>query len=910
MRRVNWTANERVDVPDLTAMSGLTESEFRRLLSMGVYGFDTVTVLRGFDVEPESPTTTRVKIRMNKAADAVPLRTESLAIGAENLGSDIDYGVLIGGRSSNGSLEGAAQVLLDFAALPFGVYYVEMRAGTTTGNIENRVFWNPVSNSEYVNNVPTRIQPMWEAQIVPALTNNEWLPLAQVNWTGGTISALDITDIRYLAFEGFAAFGFDAIHQNLAVNDFDRATSRGAFTTTISSVITAINALQRQVLDLKGQSNFGTWNWYSRVFAPDATGEAVWIRQTKSLRSIDVVTYTIGDGQTDYGDFNGPTGLLLCLQHIVAQSSSLPRRIKIVFKNRAISGFAQTFNTPVVISDKDIEITNDTGQGEVTRTSQNGHRVRGQTVIVTTSGAPNTTMLRLDGRCSLKMRNIAWAEPSVEVSQIRVEGPVDLENCSIEGWPIGLGVSALRCHSDQSTIRQCHFSGLVNFGGGDDLIAAYGGNVSHTRFHNAYLRLRTSINTSGLTTLEILQGVAQYVDFEDCQFAGHTGFTTGDNVPHPNGGVIDCRGASNIAFLRCRLDHSCEENGIVLGNLISGVDSFSTNSRVISIEKSEFAWYNDNAHSYLGGVEGAEGTGHHVFNRQSSLTDTTQQTSQITIRDNAFYGGAFGLFGPPDGGAITLLSPRHVCIENNRFTDWNHPAVAGAVFQVFIGGQGVPAALPTDIKFLHNYFGDWAATPTTTSSAAFTDCLHLQVCDNMFSHDARVSPALTVISGAAALWINNCAGFNVDRNRFRSWRSSVSAPSTHCNIRLVNAVVNGTIDNNFFEDYGGYAIDGDLFAIAVKVRFNECLGDPAAMRRVLNFEPTVTADLSVIGNKWNYSGTVRTAVHLGTGLSFILFQNWVNDGDIAHTTLGGGPLAGAFGYGVTYTNYLGGGAYI
>ena len=351
MRIVNFESQERVDLPDMTAVSFLVLGEFRKTIRDLLLGFDTggsdKFVVRGFEVEPSAAPDSRVRVRMD-IGDADRIGTALLS---ENLGANTEYGQLVGGEDSAAALEGQAQQILDFTALGAATYVVEMRFSYGSGANDNRAKWNPGVDSEFIASQDTRNEPVWTARIVASATGGEWLPLASVVWdTVGPITTSEITDARVFAFEG-AAGAFDSAAQAGpgGMDDFPRSSLRGNLSIGRNEVYRALRALGRQVQDLKGQDEAGVFNWYGRVYGPTDANDALADEQTRSLRCLDTVMFTVGDGVSTYGDFNGATGLEDCLQHIEDMGANTPNSIEIVCKSRAVATPAP-FTWPVTTS--------------------------------------------------------------------------------------------------------------------------------------------------------------------------------------------------------------------------------------------------------------------------------------------------------------------------------------------------------------------------------------------------------------------------------------------------------------------------------------------------------------------------------------------------------------------------------
>ena len=321
MRIVKWSPQERVDAPDLTAMSYLTLGEFRRTtrgILLGAADTSPNYILNGFKVEPQAVPDSTIRVRLDVAGKL------SHAFGAELIGARVDYGQLIGGDDSNGNTEGNATQNLDFTGQPTATYTVEMRFVYTDGVIDNRAFWNPTTNSEFISTVQTRTLSGFELRFSGA-PSSEWIPLADVAWAGaGAITTGMITDVREFAFEGTAPyFQTTALGSGGIVNfsrSFDRATNG------LNAVYPALRGLARQIQDIKGADDGNTWNWFNTPYRPGGVaGATLGFDSATSLRSLRTVHFTVGDGTTSFGDFNGTAlaeGLDECLSFIETQDAA------------------------------------------------------------------------------------------------------------------------------------------------------------------------------------------------------------------------------------------------------------------------------------------------------------------------------------------------------------------------------------------------------------------------------------------------------------------------------------------------------------------------------------------------------------------------------------------------------------
>jgi len=344
---VNFGSQERVDLPDMTQVSYLVLGEFRRTVRSLIMGDEAHYALRGFAVEPAGTPDTTVTVKLDPGGGG-PLGALLLS---EDTGA-LEYGQLVGDKNSTGVVEGNAQQILDFSGQPDGTYAVEVRFVYSDSANDNRAFWNETTNVEFIAAHDTRSKPVWQAQrVLGAGSGGAWMKLADVVWlaSAGDVDSADITDTRPFIFEGTGPTYSAATQATYtAVPDFDRSATRGA--DGVNAVYPAIRALARQIADLKGQNSSGSFDWFSRVFAPRDPVAALSTEQTKSLRTVETVTFTIGNGTTTFGDFNGATGLEDCLQHLEGMGASCPEEVRIVAKGDLSSTFTYNITTAHAIN--------------------------------------------------------------------------------------------------------------------------------------------------------------------------------------------------------------------------------------------------------------------------------------------------------------------------------------------------------------------------------------------------------------------------------------------------------------------------------------------------------------------------------------------------------------------------------
>lgn len=770
MRIVRYDSQQRVDLPDITAMSYLVLGEFRRTLRgmmLGPGGFYGGSgehdnfVLRGFAVTAQGTPDATVNITLDPGGSS-PL---GFAIGAENLGSRIDHGQLLGGDNSDASLEGNAVTVFDFTGQPNNTYLLQARFVYQDGVNDNRAFWNEASNTEFIAATDTRSLPVLEAGIAVAPTSlgDEWIPLATVVWGGSTVTSGNITDVRVGPFEGPKTVGgaFNGSVQNLTfgVGDFDRSTDRR--NNGINEVYPALRALARQIQDLKGQNNLGVFDWYSRVYTPfDPGGLSLASEQTKSLVSIDTVTFTIGDGATTFGDFNGATGLELCLDHIDAQSdSNQPGKYRIVLKTYDNSSFTWT------VTNKTYSFSSGSNRTEIE---------------ILAAGTDGTTTA---GSGTPKQANIAWSLAASSASclvshaitmrdvkitlagagtnnSLLVANIVDLENCDVEGltaaahtgWTVNIS------HPWRSRISRCYVRGRVQLG-------APGLGLSATTA-NSY---RTVLEDSFFEEAEIHSGDS-YISFEmrRCRVEGR------DAAPYTaSPAVMYLRAARDVVIEDCYFTYNVDQDCIRI------IDDVSFNEALnITIDNCEFI-DSPGTHSAGTGTNGGFGTGWCVYadpitrlnisecrffldqvrdagavridGTQCLIRDCVAQLVQVNLASSSAT-----FIALTDGLGST--SPNRSVIRGNRLLGMTCPAgtpdlrgirlvnVHGVHIEgnTLIGGADTTAAtldgaihldIATAVKIIGNHFDDWndgVATSRTIKCTATDNCEYTIIKGNFF----------------------------------------------------------------------------------------------------------------------------------------------------------------------------------
>lgn len=570
MKIVQFSPSERVDLPDATAMSWLPVGEFRRLIRTLIAGGTTSSpdlgrIVKGFKVEQASSTTIEVNFDIN--GDGSDL---SVAVGGhEFIGSDggffIDQGQLIGDKGIENEQEsgGAATRTINFSGDPSNNYIVEMRFTLTAAESGNRAFWDPSSNTEFIDNVETRYVPGWEIRRVasPSSSGPDWIPLAIVLWTGSTIGM--ITDIRDLALEGVSPWSGIAQNYTFGPGDFDRSTDRGDPTVGQNSIWGAIRALERQIMDLKGQDENGLFNWWNRAVSPGPAGGAINASQTKSLRTLDIITFKIGNGVDDWGDFNGADGLDDCLTYIEDNRDDLPKRIKIVLRGREAYGTYDTvFNITSEHSFDNIhlEIIGDIG-----------NLYYNQTLVQVNLGAPGIAISLMGGlvlrNIHLQMLNSGGGENGIDVVATGQSDDIRIENCMFEFIDSATTEFALKVPSRMLRMTNSTFSGGTAYIGGnpyspneeDESIASLGGQIDSCYFGFMSLVLRRNTVTASSSRATVNDQLAHNLSISNCKFRNSSSSQVTNNAMVSGWG---CRG---LTFFNCDFEYDANHNCIQLG---------------------------------------------------------------------------------------------------------------------------------------------------------------------------------------------------------------------------------------------------------------------------------------------------------------------------------------------------------
>jgi hypothetical protein len=844
MRLVRWAPSERVDIPDITAVSFLTLGEFRRTLRTLLSGEESY-IVRGFAVEPESPATTRVRVRLQP-----PGQARGAAIGGEQTIAGLDHGQLIGDRDSSFLNEGPTQQILDFAGQPNGSYTVEMRFRYTDGVSDNRAFWDNGTASEYVAITDTRHVSGWQIQFVSgAPSGGEWIPLATVTWAGGTVTAGNITDLRRFLFEGSAPYSRATQSSAGGVEDFDRSASRSASNVGRFGLRSAIRALMRQIQDLKGPNDSGVFDWFSRIYKPFDPMGSLPSEQTKTLRSIDVVTYTVGDGVTTFGDFNGTSGLEAALDHIAAMTTK-PERIEIVVHG-GLSGNGYTITSMKNVQSGLQPCTITIRSGQTLTTANNG--VFGRPRITINGAGLNANEYGLSvagsggGNLVLRGLDVAWTGTTANGrGMFAATGFIEAHDCDLRmstapaspaldaGYVLSTGFAR------RSVVRNCVIRGRLQFYDVGDLggIAApryTGGVLENCRVEAAHVRL----TQDGTPTT---RNVAVGFTIRDCTFVGREGSPYNLSVS-----LIDGRSSQYITIEGCQFSYGINENAIDARTHLSG-EAFGWRVRDCQF----FSGVNNGTHPVNGGQGGTSGTGW-AINIESTTTGT-----QSHVIENCRWGSQ-----SVDAGGVRLhnISGAFVRDCENVFSAHGGGSETFTAIQVSATSGGWGAHVRISDCLIHKWVGG-----SRTRGVRLVNVNDVTIDGCTMRGDEFDG---TNISGRsttdAAVWINNCDDVRITRNHFARWNyaqttsACIYVPSGSVCERMM-------IESNSFEGNGNYAIHflGSAPNQGPIINGNQMRGGPS--------NNNLGMTLVNAGLRWVVSN--NSFLHnSGAGFDFIFFSN-------------------------------------
>ena len=940
-RRVNFSADQRVDLPEIQALQQFLTEDDRRFLRMCLLGRaqSENRVIRGFKVEPESPVSARVLVVHDLGAPG-----ESAFVGAENLGGVFEHGALAGGIDGAGNLEGAAQLLLDFSAQPAATYDVKVRLTYTTGIADNRAFWNPSTKKEVVRQTDTRKLPQWQIAF-QGHADPDWVLLASVVWNGVSIAAADITDKRRFAIEGMAnptgaaPWSHAAQDETTGVGDFPRSDTRDDPTVGAFGVWEALGALARQIQDLKGQREGDQrFDWYSRVFAPPGfrTGAVPKPDEyTKSLRSIDTVTFTVADGDTEGADFMGQYALVECFKFIQDNAAELPGRILVMVKDRQTTTHVYGWNQNIVIPDKHIGLIGVQG-GTVSTATPTLFQVGEGQIAVGVQTTVDTVALKFTGSGGLYCENLMFyddVEGGAQLSHIEVDprGYFQARNVTIavnaapnEARP------QLRCGSERLVLDQCRLSGAFFIGGRS--ATAFPINGENDNFHTG-----GSVQNSTITGLLRLRHKAAPVVGEQLLYAHGIRFERTTFVPTTLAapvvfGQVDARGARQLTWHDCHFLYLGDQDCLRFGDMdLGGVFVASRDMRVTeNIFKMQFSATHAGFVGGAGGVNGTEGTGWAIKSWPSSpVSVRTQICKGLNIAGNRFSPDESLAFidTSPDAGCVALADAREVWLDKNDVREWTLPRNSVGdtqiLFLVTASLTGGPVGGGQSTWIRGNYIGDWREAAVGQAWGAvgqFLNCLRIgpfangvKVHGNVISAVAEDGTVIDPSGAHSAAVVFDSVDVEFEYNRFLLWRSATDPLDSTC-VGIGGILLDVRFTDNNFVACGGaniHALAGII--IGLYVNNNHFLVGPTDTlfhsAVDLGIGATLIDNAHFKSNTWNYDSggaVTKFALRLGPAIHFSVVGNYFPDGNIRHATAGGLPTAFSHGYaaGVPDLNFI------
>ena len=246
-RKLRFVPNERLDVPDATAIHDLVDATFRAVGRIEAEPGPGLTLSGTYD--PPGVVVSGWTVRVNPGNDQQVLITPGAAYCKQ----------LVDGAPVFGQLTApSANELTYTLTAPLQAYGLWIRFDYVAADTENRALWNLASSppSEVIQPVLTRVQ----AQVLVSKSStasppdaNGWFKIADVNYTAGLITAGDIVDRRALFVEGQAS-GTANPATTWDIPDFNRGSSRG--TIGSRSVFGSIMRILRRLIEVSGRDQW------------------------------------------------------------------------------------------------------------------------------------------------------------------------------------------------------------------------------------------------------------------------------------------------------------------------------------------------------------------------------------------------------------------------------------------------------------------------------------------------------------------------------------------------------------------------------------------------------------------------------------------------------------------------------
>jgi hypothetical protein len=855
MRIVRFDSQERVDLPDLTQVSFLVLGEFRRQIRGLVIGpksgggHDNF-ILKGYKVEPQSVPNTTVRVRLSLGGSN-PL---GFAIGAENLGARTDFGQLMGGDDMSGALEGNATQTLDFSGQPAATYLVQMRFVYTDGTNDNRAFWNAGTNTEFVSATDTRHLPLIELRLSGALSA-EWIDLASVAWNGVSVSSGDITDLRVFAFEGTTPWQQTTQGGTGGIADFSRSTDRDA--NGFNEIYPALRGLARQIQDIKGQDSSGNFNWWNRPFKAFDPSSGIATGQTKTLRTLETVTYVIGDGVTTFGDFNGGNGLDQCLALLDAQNNNMAQCVTIVLRSYSASGFQWNVSTNYVLGQTS------SFRRLIIRGEGGGSTFPGHTVLSFSGVTSGTAITLADGY--LELHNIGNSQAAEESHNITFfqSTVIRAYNCSFIGRRTegALALSALKITGggDGSVLSGCRWRGRIQVDP-----AATGDTIDEGMLIDRCATdsgcLQFSFFTSGVTSS------IRNVKIVNCDI-------TMDQT-HGWGlrGAIDLNNNNTFYIKDSRIVYQGDFDGIH-GRLIGTAPPVN-----VYVDGCLFG-YSATAATHLTGAggNGANGTGWAVY----VVGDDTNEANNIHVR-----GCTFGGQESIDAGGVRFVDVRHAEVSASEWAFCGHRTSVGTETYTGVLVTGSPSGFKSKVHIHDNTFHRWSDGSGTngvrTRGVRVQACNSVHIDNNLFygNNDYAGTPITGRGTGDVAVAVESAFFVHIVGNHFELWEEDTTTSRCITSTGGGNSTRYLTISNNTFRDNGGFAVN------ISGVQYGIC-NDNVLHISVTNgngFSISACEGFVANNNSMHFQSGTKTAITFGAASNNVAMGNRALNGDIKKTS--------------------------
>ncbi len=879
-RRIQLSSQQRVDQPDVLAISSLAVQDVRRHQRQLLMGRDADTqtgrVIRGFKVEAEvSGVSTRIIVKHDDGG------VLGSFMGAIDLGAgNIDFGQLTGGKDGLGNLEGSAQNIADFSGKPITLYEVKVRAVFAPGILDNKAFWNPATDAEFIAPTNTRLLPQWEL----AFENHsgaEWVLIGSVDWGGATVSDADIIDLRKFPIEGQPvdtavvaeqwshAAQEDVAAETLGVGDFDRNEDRGDSGAAINALWESGRALARQIQDIKGgRESDLRYDWFSRVHAaPGRLAADPTDKTTRTMRTMDTVTFTCADGVTDHGDFNGLNSVNDCFTFIAANGGSVPNHIDIVVKSRSVGTPLFTWNNSVAIVGKSISLIATGGAQDFDAANEDSvgeHLVQIITSVV--NSAPAALSMTLDSSLHLEGVSLVGQPDSTT-------GIIDCDRSSkftcartvmTASFVGDAAAPILRCPSQGVKIDKSFFVGVVYIGGrltpdsgrlfgtaaqgvGREDVQWNPGSVTDSVFKGLLrLRHRDVILASDPTERWVH---ANRMVWDNCVFDEQVDFQVATGFAASANGQINLLGARNIKFRDCKFDYHGDQTCVRLDTAPTDSIPFTfSKQQNIRFDSCQFKLERNATHagfqSGAGGVSGVEGTGWAIYAGTPLRVDPTGGALQLPMGLHVskcdFTGGVTDgeggdASGPPDtpvdAGFISVHNWKDVWIDDCKFQDWFQPDGAlaqGSDIQSMVrltaSAVGIGIGAGQGHRFRDNVIADWASAGPAADFTALDRfvCLDLFgliqpiVRGNQIDGNRELTTPIIVGDLPAALAVGSCLEPQIEGNTFSGWRET-SDPKLNTCVGLLGVNTGAAFKGNVFNNCGGANIVAETAAVTTQV---------------------------------------------------------------------------------------------